>query len=73
MPKGPIVTAWEAIQELHQVEKSISFMFPTLYIYKYRCRISHNHHYKPYYLLTIFQYLPFYQVVPIHDALCEPG
>ena len=29
MPKGPIVTAWEAIPELHQVEKSISFMFPT--------------------------------------------
>ena len=32
MPKGPIITAWEAIPELHQVEKSISFRLPTHYI-----------------------------------------
>ena len=37
---------------------------PHLYIYKYRCRISHNHHYKPYYLLTIFNICHFTRWLP---------
>lgn len=43
------------------------------YSYKYRCRISHNHHYKPYYLLTIFNACHFTRWLPSMILCVNPA